>query len=134
MNKLLKIRPWIYIRSSRLDLLDMWLSVLFIFLGIQIYQIDGVEHVWYYEPMTKYGITSAMLAFSFLFLGVLNLVKLLIEIKPNIVFDLSMKLLMMSFLISMSFATMKYSVFHIVSIFYSMTSFLSFILISKTKC
>jgi len=133
MNKMLKIRPWIFIRLSKYDQIDIWLSILFIFLGIQMYQIDGVEHVWYYEPMTKYGITSAMLAFSFLFLGILNLIKLLIEIKPNIIFDLSMKFLMFSFLISMSFATMKYSVFHIVSIFYSMTSFLSFILISKTK-
>jgi len=133
MNKMLKIRPWIFIRLSKYDQIDIWLSILFIFLGIQMYQIDGVEHVWYYEPMTKYGITSSMLAFSFLFLGILNLIKLLIEIKPNIIFDLSMKFLMFSFLISMSFATMKYSVFHIVSIFYSMTSFLSFILISKTK-
>lgn len=51
--------------------------------------------------------------------------------KPNAIIDLLFKVTMLFILVLMSLATMRYSIFHVVSIFYSMAAIISANIIIK---
>lgn len=127
------IRPWCYIYNSKIDFCDFWLSVLFIILGVQMIAFDPFEKVWYYEPTVSLGISPHFVSVSFLTLGAANLIKILMPKKPLLSIDLVIKVAMFFLLVMMALATMKYSVFHVVSIFYGMTAAISASVIFRTS-
>lgn len=87
--------------------------------------IEPVDKVWYYESVKDIGVDSNLTAVSFLLLGLGNIVKIFIPKKPFVIIDMTMKMSMFFLLVMMSLSTMRYSVFHIVSIFYAMTAVIS---------
>lgn len=126
------IRPWCYIYNSKIDFCDFWLSLLFIILGTQMVAFDPFDKVWYYEPTASLGINPKFVSLSFITLGMVNLFKIMLPKKPLLSIDLIIKVLMFFLLVMMSLATMKYSVFHVVSIFYGMTAAISASVIFRT--
>lgn len=63
------IRPWVYICHSKIDFYDLWLSILFLILGIHTMFIDPISKVWYYEPAAELGLSSYHTALIFIFIG-----------------------------------------------------------------
>ena len=127
------IRPWCYIYNSKIDFCDFWLSLLFVILGLQMSSFEPFDKIRYYEPTVSLGINPLFISLSFLFLGLTNLIKILFPKKPILSLDLTIKLLMFFLLVMMSLATMKYSVFHILSIFYGMSAAISASVIFRTS-
>lgn len=126
------VRTWFYVFHSRIDFCDLWLSVLFVALGTQMGAVNPVDTTWYYQPASSLGLTSEILSFLFTTIGAVNIVKIFYPSKPNLTFDLILKVAMFFLLVLMALSTMRYSAFHIVSIFYSMLSVLSASLIVRT--
>ncbi len=126
------VRTWGYVFHSRIDFCDLWLSVLFVALGTQMGAVDSVDTTWYYNPVSSLGLTSEILSFLFTTIGVVNIFKIFYPSKPNLTFDLVLKVAMFFLLVLMALSTMRYSAFHIVSIFYAMLSVLSASLIVRT--
>jgi len=94
--------------------------------------VEPLDKAWYYQPALSLGLTSEVLSFLFTIIGAINVVKIFCPSKPNLTFDLSLKVAMFFLLVLMALSTMKYSTFHVVSIFYTMLSILSASLIVRT--
>ena len=94
--------------------------------------VEPIDKAWYYEPVIEFGINSSISSFFFLVLGIGNLIKIFVPKKPNLLIDLFFKFAMFFFLVLMSLATMKHSIFHVVSIFYAMSSLISASVIVRT--
>lgn len=60
------IRPWCYIFNSKIDFCDLWVSILFIVLGIHMATISPFDKAWYYEPAQEYGLDSITSSLVFL--------------------------------------------------------------------
>lgn len=64
------VREWCYIFNSKIDFCDLWLSLLFIALGLQMVSVDPIDKAWYYEPAADFGLNSFLSGLSFLGLGI----------------------------------------------------------------
>ena len=130
--KKLRLREWQYIYHSQIDFIDFWLNLLMVFLGIHLLYYHPVEKIQYYHFLVEKGITSIQLGLTSLFFGIINLIRILIPYKTNIVLVVAMKCTTLA-ICSLMFLNIIYnSVVPIAAVFYGMVSVLALDNIRRT--
>lgn len=121
----IRIRPLKYIYNSRVDFIDLWVSVLSILTGIVLMLNNPLETISVYENLTKSGITSSRLGAFSLLVGSANVAKIFFPIRPNIYLTLILKVLSFSIFCLLFFTVVGNPPLPVSTVFYFMVAGLS---------
>lgn len=127
------IRDWKWISNSRLDCVDFWTSLtLFvsgIFLGFQ-----SPDRFLYYHYFDDPTITRNAASAIFTAVGIVNLFKLFVPLKPPVMFSSVLKALNFMLFVVLSLCEMAHiQSFPLTLVFYTVFSGMSFQNLLKTR-
>lgn len=81
------------IYNSRVDFIDVWLNVLTTLMGILLIYYNPFENIQYYHFLNRHNISSDGLGWFCFFVGIVNLLRVVLKRKTNIYFTSLMKCL-----------------------------------------
>ena len=136
----MKIRDLRYIYNSRVDFVDIWVSMLLLMTGIILVSSNPLETIKgrfliieIYNNLTRNGLSSISLGFFSIFVGIMNTVRILLPFKLNIYCATLMKTLTFSVFVLLFFTVVGNPPMPVATTFYFMVSLLTLDNIMRTR-
>lgn len=127
------IRDWKWVSNSRLDCVDFWCSVTLFISGIflMFQSPDRFAHLTYFnDPTTTRNVASAL----FTSVGLVNLIKLFVPLKPPVMFNSALKALNFMLFVVLTLCEVAHlQSFPLTLVFYTVFSGMSFQNLLKTR-
>lgn len=129
----MKIRNWSWITNSRLDCIDFWCSLTIFVSGLFLMFQDPerfARYTYFDDPVTTRYVSSIL----FSAIGLLNLIKLFVPIKPPIMVNSMLKAFnFMLFMLLALCETAHLQAFPLTIVFYSIFSVMALQNLLKTR-
>lgn len=112
-------------------IVDFWLSALVFFVGFHIAIEEPIETIPQYHFLLERGITSAIFGWSAMGMGMINIIRIFVDMINHEIVDAGLKSANLSVCLLLCLTTLDNNTIPVGFVFYGMTSLLALFIVLK---